>query len=166
MATVTFKGNKMNTVGDLPKVGTKAPDFTLTTTDLSDKSLSDFEGKRIIMNIFPSLDTETCANSVRNFNERASQLENTTVLCISRDTPFAQNRFLESEKIEDVVALSDIRSGKFGRDYNLLFAQGPLEGFHSRVVLVLDEEGKIIYQQQVLEVTEEPDYLSALKSLM
>lgn len=166
MATVTFKGNQINTLGDLPKVGEKAPDFKLTATDLSQKSLKDFKGKRVIMNIFPSLDTDTCANSVRNFNERASQLDNTSVLCISRDTPFAQNRFLDNEDIEDVVALSDIRNGEFGEQYNLTFADGPLEGFHSRVVMVLDEEGKIIYQQQVSEVTEEPDYLAALKSLM
>jgi thiol peroxidase len=166
MATIKFKGSEIHTLGKLPEVGSTIPDFNLLDSQLSEKSKSDFTGKRLIMNIFPSLDTETCANSVRNFNERATQLNDITVLCISRDTPFAQKRFLNQEQLDNVTALSDVRNGSFGQDYSLSLTDGPLKGFHSRAVIVADENGKVLYTEQVEEITEEPDYLSALKVLV
>ena len=166
MATVTLKGNAINTSGNLPQPGTSAPDFQLTKSDLSTTSLADFKGKRVVMNIFPSVDTGTCATSVKNFNKRATELENTAVLCISRDTPFAQSRFASDENLENVINLSDVRDGKFGQDYGLDFVDGPLKGFHSRAVIVLNEEGKVIYNEQVEEIVDEPNYLAALKTLL
>lgn len=166
MATVTLQGNAINTRGTLPQPGQQAPDFQLTKSDLSAASLADFKGKRVVMNIFPSVDTGTCATSVKNFNKRASELNNTAVLCISRDTPFALSRFASDEGLENVVNLSDVRNGKFGQDYGLDFVDGPLEGFHSRAVIVLDEEGKVMYNEQVAEIVDEPNYLAALKTLL
>lgn len=166
MATVTFKGDPVHTSGTLPAVGSKAPAFNLTKNDLSTATLEEFKGKRVVMNIFPSIDTGICATSVRNFNERASGLTNTAVLCISRDTPFAQQRFVSDEGLENVVNLSDVRDGKFGADYGLTFTDGPLEGFHSRAVVVLDENGHVIYNEQVADVINEPNYLAALKTLL
>ncbi|WP_224491152.1 thiol peroxidase [Robertkochia flava] len=162
MATVTLKGNEIHTSGNLPKVGSAAPDFTLVASDLSTRSLSDFKGNKVVLNIFPSIDTGTCAQSVRTFNEKASSLENTKVLCISRDTPFAQARFCGAEGLDNVINLSDIRDGNFGRTYGLSFTDGPLEGLHSRAVVVIDENGVVKHAQQVPEIVDEPDYEAAL----
>ena len=166
MAQVTLKGNPIKTSGELPKVGTKAPDFKLTATDLSTKSLSDFLGSKVVLNIFPSLDTPTCAASVRQFNKEASKLENTKVLCISHDLPFAHNRFCSTEGLNDVVSLSDYKNGSFGKDYGLNFVDGPLEALHARCVIVLDENGTVLYAEQVPEIANEPDYKAALEALL
>jgi thiol peroxidase len=166
MATINLGGNKIETIGKLPNVGETAPDFNLTTQDLGSKKLSDFKGSRVIMNIFPSIDTNVCATSVRKFNEKATSLENTKVLSISRDLPFAQKRFTDDESIENVTNLSDFRDGSFGKNYGVEMTSGPLSGLLSRAVLVLDENGKVIYNEQVPEIGQEPDYLSALKVLL
>ncbi|WP_346882517.1 thiol peroxidase [uncultured Algibacter sp.] len=166
MATVTLKGNAINTLGNLPKVGTKSPDFLLTANDLSTKSLSDFKGKKVVLNIFPSVDTGTCAQSVRAFNREASELKNTNVLCISRDLPFAHARFCGAEGLENVVSLSDYKDNRFGKDYGLVFTDGPLEGLHSRCVVVLDEQGTVKYTEQVNEIVDEPNYKAALEALL
>lgn len=165
MASITLGGNAANTTGNLPETGSKAPDFNLVTTDLSSASLADFSGSRLVLNIFPSIDTGTCAASVRKFNEKASALENTKVLCISRDLPFAQKRFCGAEGLDNVISLSDFRQGKFGKDYGLEMADSKLQGLHSRVVIVIDENGKIIYTEQVAEIADEPDYEAALAVL-
>lgn len=164
MSEITFKGNKVNTIGQLPKVGDAAEDFKLVGTDLSVKSLGDFTG-RLVLNIFPSLDTGVCATSVRKFNEKAAELENTTVLCISKDLPFAHGRFCASEGINNVVNLSEFRNNDFGTAYGVTMVDGPLAGLLSRSVVVLDENKKVIYTQQVPEIVEEPDYDAALASL-
>ena len=166
MATITIGGNEISTSGQLPEVGTQAPDFKLKKADLSEASINDYKGKRVILNIFPSIDTDVCATSVKNFNKRATELENTAVLCISRDTPFAQKRFASDEELENVENLSDVIDGSFGKDYGLTMTSGPLAGFHSRAVIVLDKEGKVIYNEQVPEIADEPNYLEALKSLL
>ena len=165
MATITLKGNEINTIGNLPEVGSVAQDFTMVGTDLSIKRFSDFKGKNLILNIFPSIDTGTCAASVRNFNKTATDLSNTTVLCISRDLPFAQGRFCGAEGIENVIMLSDFNTGQFGKDYGLEITTGPLTGVHSRCIVVVNPEGKIIYTEQVSETVEEPNYELALGSL-
>ncbi len=165
MAKITLKGNPVNTVGELPKKGDKAKDFTLVKDDLSRVGLDDFKGSKLVLNIFPSLDTGTCAASVRYFNKAAADLENTQVLCISRDLPFAQARFCGAEGIENVVTLSDYATGEFGKNYGLEIADGPLAGLHSRVVIILDEDGTVLYTQQVPEIVDEPDYEDALKTL-
>ena len=165
MADITLKGNAINTIGNLPKVGSKAADFTLTGVDLSHKSLSDFSGKNIILNIFPSIDTGTCATSVREFNKKAADLENTVALCVSRDLPFAQARFCGAEGIENVVMLSDFATGKFGQDYELEIANGPLAHLHSRAIVIIDENGKVAYTEQVPEIVDEPNYEAALKTI-
>lgn len=165
MATITLKGNEINTSGNLPAVGATAKDFQLTGVDLSTKSLSDFAGHNVILNIFPSIDTGTCAASVRNFNKEAANLENTKVLCMSRDLPFAQNRFCGAEGIENVVMLSDFKSGQFGKDYGLEITDGPLAGLSSRSIVILNPEGKVTYTEQVSETVDEPNYEAALASL-
>jgi thioredoxin-dependent peroxiredoxin len=165
MAQITLKGNLVNTIGNLPEKGEKAKDFTLVAKDLSRKTLSDFKGEKLILNIFPSIDTGTCAMSVRNFNKAAASLENTKVLCISRDLPFAQSRFCGAEGIENVITLSDYATGSFGKDYGLEISDGPLQGLHSRSVVVVNEEGNIVYTQQVPEIVDEPDYQAALAAL-
>lgn len=165
MATVTLKGNKINTSGTLPEVGVKAPDFTLTATDLSAKSLNDFSGNKVVLNIFPSVDTGTCAQSVRAFNKEASGLENTKVLCISHDLPFALARFCGAEGLDNVISLSDFKNGNFGKDYGLNFIDGPLEALHSRCVVVIDENGTVTYTEQVSETVNEPNYKAALEAL-
>ncbi len=166
MATVTLHGDTIHTLGELPTVGSSAPNFTLTKSDLSSASLSDYKGKKVVMNIFPSIDTGTCAKSVRQFNEEAAELDNTVVLCISKDLPFAQARFCGAEGIENVVMLSDFRNGKFGKDYKLEFTDGPLQSLLSRSVIVLDTEGKIVYTEQVPEIVDEPNYKAALAALV
>ena len=165
MATVTLGGNPVKTSGELPKVGSKAPDFKLVKNDLSIASLADFAGSRLVLNIFPSIDTGTCATSVRKFNESASQLENTKVLCISRDLPFAQKRFCGAEGLENVINLSDFNTGSFGKEYGLEMAESVLAGLHSRVVMVLDENGTVKYTEQVAEIADEPNYENALAAL-
>ena len=165
MATVTLKGNEIQTSGELPVVGSKAPNFSLTAGDLSTKTLQDFTGSKVVLNIFPSLDTGTCASSVREFNKIASGLENTKVLCISRDLPFAQGRFCGAEGLENVINLSDYKDGSFGKDYDLIFINGPLDALLSRSVIVLDENGMILYTEQVSETANEPNYKAALEVL-
>lgn len=165
MATITLKGNDIHTSGNLPENGSAAHDFSLLAPDLSTKSLNDYKGKNVVLNIFPSIDTGTCAMSVRNFNKSAAALENTYVLCISRDLPFAQARFCGAEGIENVHMLSDFNTGQFGKDYGLEIIDGPLAGLHSRCVVVLDTEGNVCYTEQVAETTEEPNYEAALASL-
>ena len=166
MATVTLKGNNINTSGNLPTIGSQAPDFTLVKADLSTGSLSDYKGKAVVLNIFPSIDTGTCAQSVRQFNKELNEIDNVTVLCISRDLPFAQNRFCGAEGIENVIMLSDFNTGQFGKDYGLNFATGPLTGLNSRCIVVISSEGKIIYTEQVSEIVEEPNYEKALASIV
>ncbi|GEM55523.1 lipid hydroperoxide peroxidase [Flavobacterium branchiophilum NBRC 15030 = ATCC 35035] len=165
MATITLGGNLININGNLPTVGSKAIDFKLISNDLSEVSLSNFEGQKLVLNIFPSIDTGTCATSVRKFNAQASQLENTKVLCISRDLPFAQKRFCGAEGLENVHNLSDFKNGDFGKNYGLEIVDGPLAGLHSRVVIVIDEKGTIVYTEQVPEIANEPNYEAALKVL-
>ena len=165
MADITLKGNAINTVGNLPKIGTKAPDFKLTTVDLSHKTLADFAGKKVILNIFPSIDTGTCAMSVREFNKKAADLENTVVLCISKDLPFAQARFCGAEGIENVVMLSDFATGNFGKEYALEIINGPLAHLHSRAIVIIDENENVVYTEQVSEIVDEPNYEAALKAI-
>ena len=165
MAAITLGGNAINTSGELPKVGTKAPEFQLVKNDLSIASLADFAGSKLVLNIFPSIDTGTCATSVRTFNAKASALENTKVLCISRDLPFAQKRFCGAEGLENVINLSDFKDGSFGKNYGLEITDGPLAGLHSRVVIVLDENGTILHTEQVKEIADEPNYDAALAVL-
>lgn len=165
MATVTFKGNQVTTFGELPQIGADAPNFILTATDLSSRSLNNYLGQNTILNIFPSVDTGVCAESVRTFNKKASQLENTKVLCISKDLPFAFARFCGAEGIENVETLSDFRDGNFGKNYGLTFVDGPLEGLHSRCVVVLNDKAEVVYTEQVSEITDEPNYDAALQSI-
>lgn len=165
MANITLKGNEFKTIGNLPELGNKAPDFSLTAGDLSLKSLSDYSGKNIILNIFPSIDTGTCASSVREFNKKSTDLENTVVLCISRDLPFAQARFCGAEGIDNVITLSDFAKGSFGKNYGLTIENGPLAHLHSRAIVIINAEGNIIYTEQVAEIADEPDYEAALKAL-
>ena len=165
MATITLKGGEIHTNGELPKVGTKAPNFELTKKDLSKVSLENYKGSRVVLNIFPSIDTGTCAASVRAFNKAVSTLENTKVICISRDLPFAQARFCGAEGIENVETASDFATGSFGKNYGLEIIDGPLANLHSRVVIVLDKEGTILYTEQVSEIVDEPNYDNALKAL-
>jgi thiol peroxidase len=165
MATITLKGNQIHTVGNLPAIGSIAPDFKFTKTDLSDVDLKSFAGKRVVLNIFPSLDTGVCASSVRKFNKEAAGLNNTVILAISKDLPFAHNRFCTVEGIDKVIPASLLRNDKFATDYGVLIADGPMAGLLSRAVVVLDEHGKVIYTEQVPEITQEPDYEKALKVL-
>lgn len=165
MATVTLKGKPITTSGELPKIGANAPNFKLVASDLTSKSLNNYLGHKLVLNIFPSIDTGTCAQSVRTFNKKASELPNTKVLCISKDLPFAHSRFCAAEGLENVESLSDFRDGNFGKSYGLTFVDGPLEGLHSRCVVVLNEDAEVIYTEQVDETTEEPDYEAAINSL-
>ena len=165
MASITLKGNAINTIGNLPTTGTKAVDFKLTAVDLSQKTLSDFAGKKIILNIFPSVDTGTCATSVREFNKKAADLENTVILCISKDLPFAQARFCGAEGIDNVIMLSDFADGNFGTSYQLDIADGPLAHLHSRAIVIVDENGNVVYTEQVSEIVNEPNYTAALNAI-
>lgn len=164
MTTIKFKGNDIHTVGKLPEVGSHAKDFALVGVDLSDKKLSDYKGKKVILNIFPSVNTGVCAASVREFNKDAAGLKNTVVLCISKDLPFAQDQFCGAEGIKNVVMLSDFRTD-FGHEYGVQMKDGPLHGLLSRAVIVVDPEGKITYEEQVPEITQEPNYKAALAAL-
>lgn len=165
MATVTLKGNPFNTNGNLPSKGSKAPAFKLTKTDLSDVSSSDLAGKRVVLNIFPSIDTPTCATSVRTFNAQASELENTVVVCASQDLPFALGRFCGAEGLTNVIPASAFRSN-FASDFGVKMIDGPLTGLCARAVVVLDTNGNVLHTELVSEVAHEPNYDAALKSLM
>lgn len=165
MASITLGGAPTNTVGELPAVGSKAPDFNLSGSDLSSKSLADFSGSNLILNIFPSVDTGVCATSVRTFNKTAASLENTKVLCISRDLPFAQARFCGAEGIENVVMLSDFADGSFGKDYGVSIADGAFANLHSRAIVVVNGNGDVVYTEQVPEVGQEPNYDAALAAI-
>ena len=165
MSTVTLGGNPVHTNATLPAVGSAAPQFQLVGNDLSDVSLQDFKGQRVILNIFPSIDTATCATSVRTFNKMANDLENTKVLCISRDLPFAQKRFCGSEGLENVVNLSDFRDGSFGDAYGLALTDSALKGLHARAIVVVDENGVVSHTELVSEIANEPNYEAALKAL-
>ena len=165
MATVTLKGNQINTIGNLPEVGNKMPKFSLIKNDLSVLSNSDLNGKKVVYNIFPSVDTGTCAASTRRFNQEAAGLENTTVVCISRDLPFAQKRFCGAEGIDNVIMASDFKNGDFGKDLGVIFIDGPLNALLSRSVIVADENGKILFTEQVSETANEPNYEAAIAAL-
>lgn len=158
MATVQFKGNEVHTSGELPKVGDMAPVFMLVGQGLNEIQLEDFKGKKVLLNIFPSLDTATCATSVRKFNKWVSEKENVTVLCISKDLPFAQARFCGAEGLDNVITASDFRYNNFATDYGVLLTDGPLKALMSRAVVAIDENGKVIYTELVKEITEEPNY--------
>jgi thiol peroxidase len=165
MAEVTFKGNKIHTSGNLPKVGNRAPDFRLTRGDLVDVSLKDFAGKKKILNIAHSLDTGTCAATAKAFEARAAQLPGTVILTVSNDLPFAQKRFCEAENVHAVVTLSQMRNRKFGRDYGVEYVDGPIAGLLARAVVVIDENDRVAYTQQVPETSLEPDYDAVLKAV-
>jgi len=165
MAITKLKGTEIKTNGDLPKVGKPAPAFTLTNNDLEDVSLEDFLGEKIIMNIFPSLDTPVCSTSVRRFNSEAEKLPKTKVLCISRDLPFAQKRFCGAEGLDNVITLSELRDTNFSDAYGVRLTEGPMRSLLARVVIILDEEGIVRYVQLVPEITQEPNYEHALNNL-
>jgi thiol peroxidase len=165
MAQVTFKGDAVNTCGQLPGRGEDAPDCTLVKADLSEFTFSELKGQRVVLNIFPSIDTPVCAASVRRFNQAAASLRDTTVLCISVDLPFAHTRFCAAEGLDKVVPLSAFRCAAFGEKYGVTIADGPLAGLLARAVLVVGEDGNVIYSQLVPEIAEEPDYDAALAAL-
>ena len=165
MSQITLKGNAIETVGSLPAVGSAAPEFSLVKTDLSQVSLVDYQGKNVVLNIFPSIDTGVCAASVRKFNSEAANHDNTVVLCISADLPFAHNRFCEAEGLKNVIALSVFRSADFGENYGQTIISGPLTGLLARSVVVINPDGTVKYTEQVPEITQEPNYEAAIKSL-
>ena len=165
MAEITLAGNTIHTVGELPSIGSTAPAFTLIDKGLFERTLDSFLGNKVVLNIFPSIDTDVCAMSVRRFNEEASKHLGTIMLCISADLPFALSRFCGAEGLENVVVLSSYRDKAFGDDYGVTITDGPLKGLLSRAVIILDEQGKIVYTQQVGEIGDEPDYDAALAKL-
>lgn len=166
MATITLKGNPVETIGNLPAVGSAAPGFKLVKTDLAEASLADYAGSNLVLNIFPSIDTPTCATSVRKFNQQASDMPNTKVLCVSADLPFALNRFCGAEGIQNVSTASVFRDqGEFGRAYGVTITTGPLAGLLARAVVVIDANGKVTHTELVGEIANEPDYAAALKAL-
>ncbi len=166
MATVTLNGQLViNSNGEMPQVGSMAPDFCFVKNDLSEMWLKELKGKRVVLNIFPSLDTGVCAASVRRFNQEAANLQNTVVLCVSKDLPFAQSRFCGAEGIDKVETVSTFRCDCFEKGYGLLMADGPLKGLLMRSIVVIDEEGKVVHTELVPEVTQEPDYEAALAAL-
>jgi thiol peroxidase len=165
MAKITFKGNPVKISGNLPAKGTQAPDFTLVKSDLSTLSLVEFRGKKVVMNIFPSIETSVCSTSVRKFNQMAAGMKNSVVLAISKDLPLAHKRFCTTEGIDNLVTLSGFRDSSFGKEYGVDTLEGPFTGLYARSVIILDEKGKVIYTQLVPETTEEPDYESAIAAL-
>jgi thiol peroxidase len=165
MARIQFTGTSANTVGELPEVGSAAPDFELTRRDLTQARLKDYRGRKVICNIFPSLDTGTCAQSVRTFNKMAADVENTVILCISKDLPFAQSRFCGAEGIDQVLMLSDYKDKGFANAYGVRFTDGPFEGLLARAVVVIDPQGKVIHTEMVEAIGNEPDYKTALQAL-
>jgi thiol peroxidase len=158
MSTVTFKGTAVQSNGNLPEVGSQAPEFKLVGASLNEISLADYKGKKVLLNIFPSIDTGVCAASVRNFNKWASSQENVVVICVSKDLPFAQSRFCGAEGLENVITASDFRYNNFATDYGVLMTDGPLAGLMARSVVAIDENGKVVYNQLVPEIVEEPSY--------
>ena len=162
---ITFGGVPIHINGELPKKNSTAPDFQLVKDDLSTVSLKDFAGRKLVLNIFPSIDTSTCATSVIKFNQTAAAYDNTDVLCIARDLPFAMKRFCGAEGLENVITLSDFKNGNFGKDYGIEMTDGPFAGLHARAVVVIDENRNIIYTEQVPEIFDEPDYDAALAML-
>jgi len=166
MAQITLGGNPVETSGELPQIGSKAPDFKLVAIDLSTKTLDDFKGSDLVLNIFPSVDTGVCAASVRQFNQEAAELDNTKVLCISRDLPFRQDQFCAADGLDNVVMLSDFKSGEFGRSYGLLMTNGIFDALLSRCVIIINKEGIVTYSEQVPEIGQEPNYKAALEALM
>lgn len=166
MTKIAFKGDPIHTSGELPKVGETAPDFTLVSGDLSEVKLSDYKGKNVVLNIFPSLDTGVCAASVRKFNEKAGSIDNTVVLGVSSDLPFASTRFCSTEGIKNTIALSVFRNDSFAKDYGVLLVDGPMKGLTARAVLVINPEGKVIFNEMVPEITQEPNYNSAIDSIV
>lgn len=165
MATVTLQGNTIHTNGELPEVGSGAPDFALVDSELNNVTLDDFKGRRKLLNIFPSMDTPTCATSTRKFNEAAADQGNAALLMVSADLPFAMSRFCTAEGIDNVTPLSMMRSRNFAKDYGVLITDGPLEGIAARAVVVIDENNKVLYTQLVGEIADEPDYDKALAAL-
>lgn len=165
MATITFQGNPVQTSGNLPTTGQHAPDFKLTTSEFKPLTLEELKGHRVILNIFPSIDTGICAMSVKRFNEEATKLDNTKVVCISRDLPFAFQRFCGAEGVENVISASDFATGAFSKDYGLLMQDGLFADLSARAVVILDEAGKVTYTELVPEIAQEPDYTAALASL-
>lgn len=165
MATITLKGNAIETVGTLPAKAAAAPNFTLVKTDLSEVTLADYKGKKVVLNIFPSIDTPVCAASVRRFNQTAGELADTVVLCISADLPFAHTRFCETDGLKNVESLSVFRSSAFGKDYGVTIATGPIAGLLSRAIVIIGADGKVTYTEQVPEITQEPNYDAALAAL-
>lgn len=165
MAQITLQGNPIRTVGELPAINSQAPPFTLTRTDLSDCTLADFSGQTLVLNIFPSIDTSVCAASVRRFNSEASGLAHTVVLCVSADLPFAHQRFCDGEGLKRVIPLSVFRSPEFGKRYGVTIVDGPIAGLLSRAIVIINPEGRVIYTEQVPEITQEPDYEAALRAL-
>lgn len=163
---ITLKGAPIHTIGNLPSIGSQAPDFTLVKSDLSTLSLNDFTGKNIVLNIFVSIDTPTCATSVRKFNENLSKLTNTVVLCVSMDLPFALQRFCGAENLNNVIPASAFRNTDFGKNYGVTLADSPLAGLLSRAVVVIDPNQKVIYVEQVAEITAEPNYEAVSKALL
>jgi len=165
MAIVTFNGTPLHTVGSLPPIGSQAPDFIVTKTDLGEINLKNYLGKKILINVFPSLDTTTCANAMRHFNELSTQLPGTLILCVSVDLPFAQKRFCVAEHLDNVQCVSVFRHPAFGKDYGVTLIDPPLTGLLSRAVIGLDEHGKVIYIEQVPEITQEPNYDAILTAM-
>jgi thiol peroxidase len=165
MAKIMLKGNPVETIGALPALDTRAPAFILTRADLTEASLADFSGKKIVLNIFPSLDTSVCAASVRRFNTEASNLENTVVLCVSADLPFAADRFCSAEGLNNVITLSTFRHPEFGKAYGVTIIDGDMKGLLSRAIVIIDEQGKVMFTEQVPEISQEPEYEAALKAI-
>ncbi len=165
MAEVTLKGNTCNTSGDLPAVGSAAPGFTLVAADLSEKTLADFAGKNVIINIVPSFDTGTCATSVKTFNSKAGELGDTVIVNVSKDLPFAQKRFCEAEKVEHVTNLSAFRCCEFGKEYGAALVDGPLKGLLTRAIVVVNGAGKVTHTELVGEIVNEPNYDAALAAV-
>lgn len=166
MAKITLGGNETHTIGDLPEVGSAAPDFTLVSKDMQDKTLASYHGQKVILNIYPSIDTGVCAMSTKKFNQEASKLQNTRIVCVSKDLPFALKRYCDAEGIDNLDNLTNFRdSGSFGKHYGVEIFDGPFKGLNARAVVVVDEAGKVIYTELVPEVGQEPDYDKALAAL-
>lgn len=165
MAKITLQGNPFNTYNELPKVGESAPAFNLTKQDLSPLTLEELKGKKVVLNIFPSLDTAVCAASVRQFNAKAEQLDNTVVVCVSKDLPFAMGRFCTTEGLENVIPASTFRNNAFGEAYGSLIVDGPMQGLECRAVVIIDENGNVCYEELVPEIVQEPNYDAALSAL-
>jgi len=165
MAKITFKDTEINTIGNLPAVGDMAPEFLLSKTDLSDITVSDLKGKSVVINIFPSIETPVCSLSVKRFNAEVEKLENTQILCVSKDLPFAHARFNAEEEIKNVISVCELRDQSFGENYGVRIIDGPLAGLFARALVVLDENGKVVFTQLVPEIAQEPDYDSVLNLL-